>query len=199
MFIGRYGRFMFAPDIGADGGASVGANGTEGGNAGAEVDITDYKALWEQEKKEKLKFKEAFDKKASELSAKEKAERARMSDEEKREAEFAEKEQRYQEAIAKVAEMEVSTLFAENGFDKKDYADLSKKVVELCGTNSHELAEIIVDFVKKSNNSAVANAKNSMIKDGAVPPKTSTAQADTKSDYQLYQESKKKTNNIVEL
>lgn len=197
MFIGKYGRFMFAPDTGADGG--VCANGADGGNAGVEVDTTDYKALWEQEKKEKLKFKEAFDKKASELSAKEKAERARMSDEEKREAEFAEKEQRYQEAIAKVAEMEVSTLFAENGFDKKDYADLSKKVVELCGTNSHELAEIIVDFVKKSNNSAVANAKNSMIKDGAVPPKTSTAQVDTKSDYQLYQESKKKTNNIVEL
>lgn len=197
MFIGRYGRFIFAPDTGADGGVST--NGADGVNASAEVDTTDYKALWEQEKKEKLKFKEAFDKKASELSAKEKAERAKMSEEEKREAELAEERERWQTMANELNEIKVSNVFAKNGYDEKDYSDLSKKLVEVGGSNAHELAEVFVEFVKKANQMAVANAKNSMIKDGAVPPKTSTAQADTKSDYQLYQKSKKKTNNIVEL
>ena len=75
MFKSRYARIMFAPDTGADGGAGAGANGADGTNDGnGEVD---YKALYEQsqvalqkEKQNTLKFKEAFDKKASELSAK---------------------------------------------------------------------------------------------------------------------------------
>lgn len=206
MFKSRYAKFMLAPDTGADGGAGVGTNGADGANDGnSEVD---YKALYEQsqaqvekEKQEKLKFKEAFDRKASELSAKEKAERARMTDEEKRQAEFEEKEQRYQEAMARVAEMETATLFAESGFDKKDYEEVAKKVVEVGGEKAKELADTIIEFVKKANKTAVASARNGAIKDSAIPPKTSTAKAGTqeKSDYQLYQESKTKTESIVNL
>lgn len=200
MFFSRYAKFMFAPDDGASGGAGVGTNGADEANDG-EVDKTDYKsesAKWEAKYKS---LKQDFDKKASALSAKEKAERERMSDEEKRKLEFEEKEQRYQELQKEVYEMRVSTAFAKTGFDEKDYGDIVKKIVEVGGEKSGEFANTLIDFIKKANASAVASAKNALIKDGAVAPKTSTANTDgnAKSDYQLYQENKTKTNNIVEL
>ncbi|MCM1440068.1 MAG: hypothetical protein NC131_12830 [Roseburia sp.] len=153
----------------------------------ARAEAEKYKGLKDKYSGEAAKYKKQVDDK--------------MSDDEKKQAELAEKEQRYAEMAAKVAEMETATLFAENGFDKNDYADIAKKVVEVGGDKARELAESIIAFVQKANKSAVANARNAAIKDGAVTPKTSTAKADgnTKSDYQLYQESKTKTNNIVEL
>lgn len=104
---------------------------------------------------------------------------AQMTDEQKREAENAEKEQRYQQAMARVAEMETTTLFAENGFDKKDYGEIAAKIVEISGggDKAKEFTNTLIAFVKKANQSAVASARNGAIKDGAVPPKTSTAQA----------------------
>lgn len=200
MFKWKYGQFMpfYAPDSGADGQAS--GNGEQGTE-------TDYKALYEKaladserQKSENAKLKASFDKTASEVAELKRASKAKMSEEEQRAAEIAEKEQRLIEMQNRVYEMETTTLFAEQGFDKKDYGELVKQVVEVGGEKSGELSSAIIEFVKKANKAAVANAKNAAIKDGAVPPKTSTAQpTDTKSDYQLYQESKTKTNNIVKL
>lgn len=202
MFKSRYSRFMFAPDTGADGGAGAGTNGADGGNDGnGEVDNTDYKALYEKAIADSKKLKASFDQTSHEVAELKKAQKAKMSEEEKRQAEFEEKEQRYQEAMARVAEMETATLFAENGFDKKDYEEVAKKVVEVGGDKARELADTIIEFVKKANKTAVASAKNGAIKDSAIPPKTSTSKAGTqeKSDYQLYQESKTKTESIVNL
>lgn len=204
MFKSRYAMFMFAPNTGVDGGAGAGINGADSTNDGnGEVDYKalyeQSKALFEKEKQEKLKFKEAFDKKASELSAKEKAERERMTDEEKRQAENAEKEQRYQEAMARVAEMETATLFAENGFDKKDYDGVAKKIVEVGGDRAKELAETLIAFVKKANASAVANARNGAIKDGAVPPKTSTAKSEEHTYAQMATQSNQPSNREQEI
>lgn len=200
MFKWKYGQFMlfYAPDTGADGGQ---ANG-EGNNGGTEIppDTTDYKAECARLEKEYQKLKGYYDGVSSELAAKKKAEKAKMSEEEQRAAENAEREQRYQELQNEVYEMRVSTAFAKAGFDEKDYGDIAKKIVEVGGEQSNDLAETLIEFVKKANKSAVASSRNGAIKDGAVPPKTSTAKpSDTKSDYQLYQESKTKTNNIVEL
>lgn len=202
MFKSRYARFMFAPDTGADSGAGVSTNGADGANDGnGEVDNTDYKALYEKAIADSKKLKASFDQTSHEVAELKKAQKAKMSEEEQRQAEFEEKEQRYQEAMARVAEMETSTLFAENGFDKKDYEEVSKKIVEVGGDKARELADTIIEFVKKANKTAVASARNGAIKDGAIPPKTSTAKAGTqeKSDYQLYQESKTKTESIVNL
>lgn len=195
MFIGKYGRLMFAPDTGADGGAVA----SESNGVKAESENTDWEALYKKELAEKTRYKQANDALASENAEYKRQSKAKMSEEEKREAELSEERERWKTMANELNEIKVSNVFAKNGYDEKDYAELSKKLVEVGGSNAHELAEVFVEFVKKANQMAVANAKNSMIKDGAVPPKTSTAQADTKSDYQLYQESKKKTNNIVEL
>lgn len=176
MFKWKYGRFMpfCAPDTGADGGQA----GGEGSNGGEQTppDTTDYKALWEKSLADNKKLKASFDQTAHEVAELKKAQKAKMSEEEQRAAENAEREQRYQEAMARVAEMETATLFAENGFEKKDYDDVAKKIVEVGGDKSKELAEIFIDFVKKANASAVASARNGAIKDGAIPPKTSTVQ-----------------------
>ena len=201
----KYGQFMpfYAPDNGANG-SGAGDNGGEGGQA---VE-TDYKALYEKlqadhekAKSENAKLKASFDKTASEIAELKRASKAKMSEEEQRAAEIAEKEQRIAELQSRVYETETSTLFAEAGFDKKDYGELVKQIVAVGGDKSSELAETFLTFVKKSNATAVASAKNGAIRAGAVTPNASSAQGGQvgKSDYQLYQERKTKTNNIVEL
>lgn len=209
MFKWNYRQFMpfYAPDTGADGGQVGGESNNSG--VGTTTDTTDYKALLEKAQADLAKaqaeyssLKKSFDTTASELSAKKKAEREKMSEEEKRAAETAEREKRYQELQNEVYEMRVSTAFAKAGFDEKDYGELVKQVVEIGGEKASEFSETLIEFIKKANKSAVANARNGAIKDGAVTPKTSTGQTgkqETKSDYQLYQEGKTKTNNIVEL
>lgn len=189
---------FYAPDSGADG--ATGGDGDNGGNA-TPPDTTDYKALYEKSLADNKKLKASFDQTAHEVAELKKAQKAKMSEEEQRAAESAEKEQRYKDLQNEVNEMRTATAFAKAGFDEKDYGDIVKKIVEVGGEKSGELADTLIEFVKKANASAVASAKNALIKDGAVPPKTSTVNADgnAKSDYQLYQESKTKTNNIVEL
>lgn len=175
MVFSRYARFMFAPDDGA----SVGTNGTDGEGA------TDYKALYEKtvaslekEVAERAKLKKSFDATASEIAELKKANKAKMSEEEKREAELAERELHYKEMENQLNSMRVDTVFAKNGYDEKDYSDLSKKLVEVSGANASELAEVFLEFVKKANKTAVANAKNGMIKDSAIPPKASNTTAE---------------------
>ena len=191
----RYGRFMFAPDTGADGGA-----GTET-PAEQTVDTTDYKALYEKEKADREKLKASFDKTASEIAELKKQNKAKMSEEEQRQAEQAEREALYKSTLAQLNEIKTSSVFAKSGIAENDYSDLSKKLVETCGDKASEVAETIIELVKKSNKSAVANAKNASIVDGARTPAASTNGMDgnAKSDYQLYQEGKKKSNNIVNL
>lgn len=173
MFKGRYARFMFAPDTGADGGAGVGTNGAD--ESGVEVDKTDYKALYEKEVARSTNLKKNVDSLSSELAEKKRTEKAKMSEEEKLQAEREEEKQRYIEMQNRVYEMETTTLFAEQGFDKKDYGELVKQIVSVSGEHATELSNSIIAFVKKSNSSAVANAKNSMLKGSAVTPKASTA------------------------
>lgn len=200
MFKWNYGQFMpfYAPDSGADGG-QAGGEGNNGGNE-TPLDTTDYKALYEKSLADNKKLKASFDQTAHEVAELKKSQKAKMSEEEQRVAESAEMEQRYKDLQKEVNKMKTTTAFATAGFDEKDYSDIATKLVEVGGDNALELAETLIEFVKKANKSAVASARNGAIKDGAVPPKTSMAKSsDTKSDYQLYQESKTKTNNIVEL
>lgn len=179
MFKWKYGQFMlfYAPDTGADGGQA----GGEGNNGGNETppDTTDYKALYEKALADQKKLKASFDQTAHEVAELKKQSKAKMSEEEQRAAETAEIMQQNKDLQSKIAEMETSTLFAENGFDKKDYGDIATKIVEISGggDKAKEFTETLIEFVKKANKSAVASARNGAIKDGAVPPKTSTAQA----------------------
>lgn len=179
MFKGRYARFMFAPDTGVDSGAGVGTNGADGNGENDGAQEKDYAAEFAKLEAKYKSLKESFDKKASQLSAKEKAEREKMSEAEKLQAEREEERQRYIEMQNRVYEMETTTLFAEQGFDKKDYGELVKQIVSVSGEHATELSNSIIAFVKKSNNSAIANAKNGMIKDSAITPKASTTENNT--------------------
>lgn len=187
-----YCRFMpyYAPDTGADAGADE--NGGESAGVTETSDKTDYKALY-------MKLKPQFDRTASEVAELKKAQKATMNEQQLKEAENVEKEQRYQEMVAKVAEMETATLFAENGFEKKDYGEIAAKIVEVGGDKAGELAESVITFVKKANQSAVANAKNALIKDGAVPPKTSTGKANEYTFAQMATRSNQPSNRSQEI
>ena len=168
----RYGRFMFAPDTGADGGA--------GAETPAEqtVDTTDYKALYEKEKADREKLKASFDRTSSEIAELKKQNKAKMSEEEQRQAEQAEREALYKSTLAQLNEIKTSSVFAKSGIAENDYSDLSKKLVETCGDKASEVAESIIELVKKSNKSAVANAKNASIVDGARTPAGTSTQTD---------------------
>ena len=168
----RYGRFMFAPDTGADGGV-----GTET-PAEQTVDTTDYKALYEKEKSEREKLKASFDRTSSEIAELKKQNKAKMSEEEQRQAEREEREKLYQSTLAQLNEIKTSSVFAKSGIAENDYSDLSKKLVETCGDKASEVAETIIELVKKSNKSAVANAKNASIVDGARTPAGTSTQTD---------------------
>lgn len=165
----RYGRFMFAPDTGADGGA-----GTET-PAEQTVDTTDYKALYEQEKSKSEKWKASFDKASGDIAEMKRQNKAKMSEEEQRQAEQAEREALYKSTLAQLNEIKTSSVFAKSGIAENDYSDLSKKLVETCGDKASEVAETIIELVKKSNKSAVANAKNASIVDGARTPAASAS------------------------
>jgi hypothetical protein len=202
MFI-RYAKFMFAPDTGVSTGETTSTDQQQVDN---NVEI-DYKALYEQEKearaqtdKEKQKLKEAFDKKASALAAKEKAERENMSAEQKRELEIAEKDRLFKEMANQLNTIKVESVFSKQGYDEKDYTDLSKSLVEIGGDKANDLAEAIVEFVKKANKTAIANAKNSMIKDSAITPKASTTTTTEEHIYAtMATESNTPSNNINEI
>lgn len=165
----RYGRFMFAPDTGADGSA-----GTET-PAEQTVDTTDYKALYEQEKSKSEKWKASFDKASGDIAEMKRQNKAKMSEEEQRQAEQAEREALYKSTLAQLNEIKTSSVFAKSGIAENDYSDLSKKLVETCGDKASEVAETIIELVKKSNKSAVANAKNASIVDGARTPAASAS------------------------
>lgn len=182
MVFSRYAKFMFAPDDGANGGGvGVGTNGADGESA------TNYKALYEKtvaslekEVAERAKLKKSFDATASEIAELKKANKAKMSEEEKREAELAERELHYKEMENQLNSMRVDTVFAKNGYDEKDYSDLSKKLVEACGDKACDIVENIVAFVKKSNKYAIENAGRAGLKDSsnAMLPKASNTTAE---------------------
>lgn len=180
MFISRYGRFramfMFEADGGANGGA--GTSGSEGitDKGGADKggnEDKDYKALYEQEVAERIKLKKSFDKTASEVAELKKQHKEKMTEQERQAADLEEREQRYREMENQLYSIKVDNLFAKAGFAETDYAELSQAIVEGNGENASGLAEKIIEFVKKANASAIASAKNGMIKASSVAPNAS--------------------------
>lgn len=166
----RYVRFMFAPDTGAEGGTTT---SVESGIS--DVDSTDYKALSEKLKSDYEKLKRSFDTTASELAERKKSDKAKMSEDEKREAELEEERQHWREVEKEMNTIKIESVFAKQGFEEKDYSDLAKKLAEFGGEAAQELANLFVEFVKKANKTAVASAKNGMIKDSSITPQASTA------------------------
>lgn len=201
MFINGKWQRLYAPDSGADGGAS--ASGTASGDGSGEVD---YKAMYEKAMADNQKLvadyqkaKQSFDKTASEVAELKRQSKAKMSEEEQRAAEREEEHKRFQETLAQLNSIKTANVFAKAGFDEKDYGAVSAKLVESCGDKASEIAETLIEFVKKSTTAAVANAQRATLHDNTVLPNGQATVPNTKSDYQLYQENKTKTNNIVEL
>lgn len=202
MFINGKWQRLYAPDSGgADGGA--GASGTASGDGSGEVD---YKAMYEKAMADNQKLvadyqkaKQSFDKTASEVAELKRQSKAKMSEEEQRAAEREEEQKRFQETLAQLNSIKTANVFAKAGFDEKDYGAVSAKLVESCGDKASEIAETLIEFVKKSTTAAVANAQRATLHDNTVLPNGQATVPNTKSDYQLYQENKTKTNNIVEL
>lgn len=195
----KYEQFMpfYAPDSGADGGA--GASGGEGADRTGTPDTTDYKALYEKAIADSKKLKASFDQASHDIAELKKAQKAKMSDDELKAQQDAEKEQAHIAVLKELAEMKAANLFAKNGFDEKDYGDIAAKIVEVGGDKASELAESIIAFVQKSNKSAVANAQRSGLKDGAHYPQTSTAKTETHTYAQMATQSNQPSNREQEI
>lgn len=179
MFINGKWQRLYAPDSGGtDGGAS--ASGTASGDGSDEVD---YKAMYEKAMADNQKLvadyqkaKQSFDKTASEVAELKRQSKAKMSEEEQRAAEREEEQKRFQETLAQLNSIKTANVFAKAGFDEKDYGAVSAKLVESCGDKASEIAETLIEFVKKSTTAAVANAQRASQHDNIILPNASNGQ-----------------------
>lgn len=133
------------------------------------------------------------DKYASENAEYKRKAEAQMSEEEKRVKEQQEMQDKYKEMESKVAKMELEKDLLANGFTTEESEKLIKSNFAV-----KDIATIIKERVDTAVKSAQAEfTKNSTSK--SLMGNGTANEKETKSDFQVYQESKKVTNNIVEL
>ncbi len=168
-------NIMAQPLMEADTGVSTGASPAvvevSAGEADkAAADTTDYKALYEQEKAAHTKLKASFDKASSDIAGYKKAEKERMTDEEKKAAEAAEREARFAEMQSELSAIKTQNVFARAGYGEDDYKAVTEALVKAAGQGASELAEAIVKFTDGAKERAVKAAQASTLKEGTVTP-----------------------------
>ena len=144
-----------------------------------------YKA--EAEKQKGLK-----DKYASENADYKKKELDKMTDDEKKAKEYQELIEAKNKMEAEIKTMKLEKDLLSNGFTTEESAKLIK---------DNFAVSTIAEIVKNKVEEAVKSAKAELIKDTtpSSPMGKGTAEGNGKSDFQKFQESKKQTNNKVEL
>lgn len=144
-----------------------------------------YKA--EAEKQKGLK-----DKYASENADYKKKELDKMTDDEKKAREYQELVEAKNKMEAEIKTMKLEKDLLSNGFTTEESAKLIK---------DNFAVTTIAEIMKAKVEEAVKSAKAELIKDTtpSSPMGNGTAKGDGKSDFQKFQESKKQTNNKIEL
>lgn len=162
----------------------------------------DYKAEYEKQKAradgleiEVGKQKGLKDKYASENAEYKRKAEAQMSEEEKRAKEQQEMLTKYQEMESKVAQMELKEKLLTNGFTAEESEKLIKSGLAVGAVE--QIAEIIKARVDTAVKSVEAGQTKTSTQ--SLMGKGSADGQGAKSDFQLHQESKKKSSNVVDL
>ena len=147
-----------------------------------------YKA--EAEKQKGLK-----DKYASENADYKKKELDKMTDDEKKAKEYQELVENNKKLESRLREIETQNSLIGEGFTKEESAELIKANFSINDIS------VLSKIIKSKIEEAVKSAKAEGIKDStpSSPMGNGTAKGSDKSDFQMYQESKKQSTNMIEI
>lgn len=132
----------------------------------------DYKALYEQEKTQREKFKVALDKSNSENAEYKRREREKLSKEELEAADRKAKDEELAQLRQEVARSKAERIFAEANISHEVYDDILDTYVPVLGVEQiGVLTDKIAKAIKKSVDSALELSKNKTVQTGTVLPK----------------------------
>ena len=129
----------------------------------------DYKALFEKAVAERDRLKIASDNLSAENAAYKRKEREALTESERKQADDAEKEQRYVEMQSRLTQIEVEQIFVKSGIEEADYKNvvplftgadpldidgkkkLAQAIADLCGSVKTKTAELTKNSITKEN------------------------------------------------
>lgn len=174
----------------ADNGGSATATTTQGDGNNA----PDYKALFEKAVAERDKFKSASDNLSAENAAYKRKEREALTESERKQADDAEKEQRYVEMQSRLTQIEVEQIFVKSGIEEADY----KNVVPLfTGADpldidgKKKLAQAIADLCGSVKTKTAELTKNSITKENTTTPPADNKDSKRDTGFKAFQEKNK--------
>lgn len=174
--------------------AENGGNATATTTQGDGNNTPDYKALFEKAVAERDKFKSASDNLSAENAAYKRKEREALTESERKQADDAEKEQRYVEMQSRLTQMEVEQIFAKSGIEEADY----KNVVPLfTGADpldidgKKKLAQAIADLCGSVKTKTAELTKNSITKENTTTPPADNKDSKRDTGFKAFQEKNK--------
>lgn len=175
----------------ADNGGNATATTTTHGDGN---NTPDYKALFEKAVAERDKFKSASDNLSAENAAYKRKEREALTESERKQADDAEKEQRYVEMQSRLTQIEVEQIFVKSGIEEADY----KNVVPLfTGADpldidgKKKLAQAIADLCGSVKTKTAELTKNSITKENTTTPPADNKDSKRDTGFKAFQEKNK--------
>ena len=154
----------------------------------------DYKALFEKAVAERDRFKSASDNLSAENAAYKRKEREALTESERKQADDAEKEQRYVEMQSRLTQIEVEQIFVKSGIEEADY----KNVVPLfTGADpldidgKKKLAQAIADLCGSVKTKTAELTKNSITKENTTTPPADNKDSKRDTGFKAFQEKNK--------
>lgn len=154
----------------------------------------DYKALFEKAVAERDRFKIASDNLSAENAAYKRKEREALTESERKEADDAEKEQKYVEMQSRLTQIEVEQIFVKSGIEEADY----KNVVPLfTGADpldidgKKKLAQAIADLCGSVKTKTAELTKNSITKENTTTPPADSKDGKRDTGFKAFQEKNK--------
>ena len=154
----------------------------------------DYKALFEKAVAERDRFKIASDNLSAENAAYKRKEREALTESERKQADDAEKEQKYVEMQSRLTQIEVEQIFVKSGIEEADY----KNVVPLfTGADpldidgKKKLAQAIADLCGSVKTKTAELTKNSITKENTTTPPADNKDGKRDTGFKAFQEKNK--------
>lgn len=154
----------------------------------------DYKALFEKAVAERDRFKIASDNLSAENAAYKRKEREALTESERKQADDAEKEQKYVEMQSRLTQIEVEQIFVKSGIEESDY----KNVVPLfTGADpldidgKKKLAQAIADLCGSVKTKTAELTKNSITKENTTTPPADNKDGKRDTGFKAFQEKNK--------
>ena len=154
----------------------------------------DYKALFEKAVAERDRFKIASDNLSAENAAYKRKEREALTESERKQADDAEKEQRYVEMQSRLTQIEVEQIFVKSGIEEADYKNVvplftGAEPLDIDGKK--KLAQAIADLCGSVKTKTAELTKNSITKENTTTPPADNKDGKRDTGFKAFQEKNK--------